>query len=255
MPTDSLFQYQQLAKPVFTGPEQVTESRWHQPWSEPVRVKIDPRLAIALAASGPFFTPETFGEIIFISKWFAPFSDPVRIKQGLSAAAQQTLTSQGPINPIVSFGYYNWLSEPVRIKLRTPPGAPDFSFGDERPLVNFSYFNWLSEPVRLKPRLLEGLQEFLERASFIPVSYSASLNVTEQGDFLQAVLYQFNLPITALVDIITNDPSHRGNVGIIAPLPQSSIVTAIIEPNSVQATGIVSPVVAAGARVAIITGP
>lgn len=83
------------------------------------------------------------------------------------------------------------------------------------------------------------------------ITYVASLSVVEHGDFFLAVLYQFNPPLSAYVDIIENDPLHRGNLGIIVPIAQSSIIASISEPTTVPATGVPVAVVA-GARVAII---
>jgi hypothetical protein len=71
----------------------------------------------------------------------------------------------------------------------------------EPPAISLEWFASLSEPVRLKPRLMAGLNEFLERISFIPISYTASMNTTELGDIFLAVLYQFNRARRALVSI------------------------------------------------------
>lgn len=117
-------QYQAHTEPVLAvnSQEQVTESRWHQPWSEPVRVKIDPRLARALAASGlispiliPQFEPGGANE----APWHFPWSEPVRKKPGLIAPEHPFLvedTSLIPIPAKLLEGWYNWYSEPVRFK-------------------------------------------------------------------------------------------------------------------------------------------
>jgi hypothetical protein len=191
-----LFQYQPQTEPVYTGPEVVTESRWHEPWSEPVRQKIAPALAIALAASGLFYCPQTITEVITPDKWFAPLSDPVRIKPGLLASLQQTL-ALGEANPEVSFSWFapGNFTEPVRFKLGLPAqeqqvfafspfpvvsfswfnelskprtlqraGLPvteqqTFAF-NPRPFVSFGWFGNLSDPVRVKPGLRASLQQF-----------------------------------------------------------------------------------------------
>ena len=83
------FQYQAKAEPVLTAdqfPEQVTESRWHQPWSEPVRLK--PGLGAPLqyvTDVNPFPLP---GDGITYASWHAPLSEPVRLKPGLGAWLQ-----------------------------------------------------------------------------------------------------------------------------------------------------------------------
>ena len=70
---DRRFQYPGTVGVVSTEPETVTESRWHQPWSEPVRTNF---IATALiVASGLTYG---YGEIVDSSKWFAHLSEPVR---------------------------------------------------------------------------------------------------------------------------------------------------------------------------------
>src|ERR1019366_4764345 len=88
--------YPILQAPVLTTgqfPEAVFESKWHQPWSEPVRFKILPALAIVLAAaSGNYFNPVPLpnsNPANIASTWFAPFTDPVRILPRLNTGSQQ----------------------------------------------------------------------------------------------------------------------------------------------------------------------
>ena len=176
------------------------ESRWHQPWSEPVRHKIAPALAIALIASGvsapfinvPFLRQEAFAagwsqppaqirqvqyqattrpvsvvaEDIFADKWFKPFSEPVRIKLGLLASLQQV----SPENPfgltqpesVTEDRWHQPWSEPVRFKPRLIEGGQqDFAF-HSAPQVSFSWFNNLSEPVRILPALPTYQQHYFE---------------------------------------------------------------------------------------------
>lgn len=87
--------YQAVAQPVPLGnnPETVTESRWHQPWSEPVRFKILPALAVALAAaSGNSFSPFPLPNANpTADKYWYRFEEPVRLKPGIGAHLQQTI--------------------------------------------------------------------------------------------------------------------------------------------------------------------
>lgn len=183
-------------------------------------------------------------------QWFVAFSEPVRIKPGLSAAQHHVLEFQ-PL-PIISMSWFTALSEPpVKRRPRLLEDIQQFTILDLLPTVLMDWFAAMSEPVRLKPGLRKELQGVLSRAEFVPISYIARLNAREQGDFLTAVLYQFNPAIRAYVDIIENDPRHRGNLGIIAPTPQSSTIAAIVEPQTVPSTGTAVSTVA-GARVAII---
>src|SRR5262252_1096199 len=123
MPAHFRFQYQVKTQPIFIGGEVIFEDKWHQGWSIPVRQARDPRAAIALAASGYFGFPQTTGEIITLDKWFAPWSErnvktPARLRDG----AQQFFAMQPAPDPFVATGWYNWLSEPVRLKPRLPVG-------------------------------------------------------------------------------------------------------------------------------------
>lgn len=155
------FQYPTLQEPVLTAsqrPEAVMESKFHQPWSEPVRLRT---ITVALiAASGvawnPFIPPN---EVVTLDKWYQRYSEPVRNKLGLLASNQQALALYPfPIpNPIVYSWLYGW-SEPVRNKPRLiEAGQPFFAFSPN-PIVNFGWPQWLSEPVRAKPRLITAAQ-------------------------------------------------------------------------------------------------
>lgn len=225
------------------GAEVITVDKWFQPLSEPVRFKrgLAPKYQQTIALH-PL-------PIVNIS-WFSGLSEPVRQKIGLHARYQQFSTVQN-IKPIVPFGWFAPLSEPVRKKPRLPESEQPYLSIDLLPTVLMDWFSSLSEPKRFKQGLRADLGIVLARGEFVPLVYTASMDVAELGDFFQAILAQFNIPITAYVDIIENDPTHLGNLGVIASAPTSSTIAAIIEPNPVQAAGIVSQA-AVGARVAII---
>lgn len=195
------FQYQARSSLVLTQaqtPEEVTESRWHQPWSEPVRKSV---IAAALIAPAAFLVQAIFQETVFVDKWFAPLSEPVRVKPAQRAALQQAyfaepqgqtqpesvsedkwhqawsepvrlkpgLGSQhqralsAPSNFIIAFGqgWFTPLSEPVRlpIGLHARLQQTEAAVHGETP-VTFAYYRWLNEPVRLKPGLRSDLQQF-----------------------------------------------------------------------------------------------
>jgi hypothetical protein len=158
--------------------ETVTESRWHQPWSEPVRTRALATAAQQAFVGVPFITTATVpwfaplsepvrtpardawyqdfaAENIFPlpnvvvppTAWFAPWQDPVRTPPRTVWFDPSTRS----LNPVVPFSYYNWLSEPVRTPPRLFAGnQPVLGFAPN-PVVPFSYYNWLSEPVRFKP--------------------------------------------------------------------------------------------------------
>lgn len=139
------------------------ESAWHQPWSEPVRKRIIPALAIALAASGlfaPILGPSQPGPSN-AAQWIYPWSDPVRLKKGIPSTEQQFLALP-PQPPELSIpGWFSPLSEPVRVKLAVRTGDQQFTQqAPTPPLVSFSYYNWLADPVRLKKGLGSHLQQF-----------------------------------------------------------------------------------------------
>lgn len=115
--------------------------------------------------------------------------------------------------------------------------------------VPFNQVDW-AKPLRVRGYPNHTLPQNLNL--FNKIIYLASMNATERGDFFLGVLYQFNIPLRAYVDIIENDPRHRGNLGVIVPVAQSSIIASIVEPMVIPVTG--GPVsTVAGARVAIIS--
>jgi|SRR5882724_368531 len=211
----------------FIGPD-----KWLVAFSEPVRFK---RGLSPIQQQTFAFQPTP---IINIG-WFEPLSEPVRYKKGLGSRYQQfaALTN---LRPFVSFGWFEPLSEPVRFKRRLPEGMQQFMVTDLLPLILMNWFSPLSEPVRIKRGLRKELQTTLARGEFIPTSYTAQLIAIETRDFFLGVLYQFNIPVSAYVDIIENDPRHLGNVGVIENTARAAIVS---EPQ----------IIVAGARVAIIT--
>src|SRR6266481_39043 len=151
-----LFQYQQHTEPVSTLPETVTESRWHQPWSEPLRPKIAAGLAIALMASGlfaPVLDPDTQITQKF-PKWYQPLSEPVRIKPALAVALQRAptfYTGAAPFPETVTESRWHqpW-SEPVRVKQGLGAANQQVLAFNPFPLptvtVNTGWFNPFTNP-------------------------------------------------------------------------------------------------------------
>lgn len=178
-----------LFAPVLT-PTQITnglESTYHQPWSEPVRFKQDPRATIALMASG--LSAPVPADITYLggneASYHQPWSEPVRFKQDPRASI--ALIASGPFSPIfadtVSLGrempWFAPLSEPKRFPrqlhaslqqfdpLQTPvqPKVTSFLQG---------WFNWLSEPVREKL----GLKVYLQQTLAAPTRLLPTPNIT-----------------------------------------------------------------------------
>lgn len=133
------FQYPVKVDPVPTSPETVTESRWHQPWSEPVRFRIDPRRKVTIDSWLYRLTPASpFEETPQESKFHFPWSEPVRQKKGLRAwyhpyDAQDTQWIPEP--DAIFASWYPSLTEPVRL----PKG------------LRARYHPYLAQPDRVLP--------------------------------------------------------------------------------------------------------
>lgn len=107
--------------------------------SEPVRQKRNPRLAVALIASGVFqIVTTSFPERVDESKWHQPYSEPIRFKRGLAKHLQRSFTADTNTFPTIN---------------------------------NMSWHTPFGEPVRFKPGLKVGLQQtFTIDADFVPGS-------------------------------------------------------------------------------------
>lgn len=155
-------------------PETVTESRWHQPWSEPVRFKRGTPAYLQQAYTGdptPFPVSRNMG-------WFNWWSEPVRKKPGIGAYLQRADQLQVPVVPPVS-SFIPWFapfSEPVRTKPSIRTGdQPFFSLEPEPPeAMEIPWYSPLSEPVRQKI----GLKAWLQQTTAMPPRLLPTPNVT-----------------------------------------------------------------------------
>jgi len=210
---------------------------WTQPWPELVRRKpsvLQPYYAISLFPPTP-----SFG-------WYGNLSNPVRIKPRVKWLDEQSF--QFPFVPTPGSWWSPW-REPTPPKRRNPFFQPVI-FTPTPPIIpSFGWYGSLAIPVRKPPKVWEGQYQAWEpkTINFEHLGYMAA---TEQHDFFLAVLRAFNPPLRAYVDIIEKDPRYRGNMGIIAPVPEDSIIASIVTPETIPATG--TPVAAVRARVAII---
>ena len=89
-----------------------------EPWSEPVRVKRDPRMARALAASGYLGPTLTPAQVInfYESRWHYAWALPVWPKKGIRASLQQPFTIDTdllPHPPELIEGWYANFAYPV----------------------------------------------------------------------------------------------------------------------------------------------
>jgi hypothetical protein len=200
---ESRTQYQAVASPVFANDiiTQKLESRWHYPWSEPVRQKLGLPASRQQALAWSTFTPTTVvvtaqtvpvspvdvrvqyesrtqyqaqaypiffatTETVTVDKWVYPWREPVRQKPGLQTALQQS--HAGPVLP-----------QPAAVTVFTETVSSEVQFPkwiiyqtDTRPLVfaeTVTVDKWVypwSAPVRAKPGLAAQLQQFLAAPPF-----------------------------------------------------------------------------------------
>jgi hypothetical protein len=156
------FQYPSLTQPVAAGGETITEDKWHQGWTDPVRQKIAPQLAVALIASGLVYVAAApFAESVTESRWHQPFSEPVRVKPRLPEGEQQFFAPDA--KPFVTFGWFAPFSEPVRIRAALPVVEQHVFEFEPAPIVSIAWHLPLAEPVRTKPGLVAGAQHDLAR--------------------------------------------------------------------------------------------
>jgi hypothetical protein len=208
MDSNLSIQYQALAQPPAQSaqPGQSNAAPWLYAWSEPVRQKIKPALAIALAASG-YFGPAFVRENptpANAAPWLYAWSEPVRVKPAVRTGLQQALAFNP--QPVVPTDWRQWLSEPVREK----KGLKAYLQRDFTIDANFvpksntllEGYNWWSEPVRQRP----GLKTYLQQTTTMPlrvlppVNVTATLRVTEINTdvFVGAVnVYKSATPTTS----------------------------------------------------------
>lgn len=108
------------------------ESAWHQPWSEPVRVKPALRTGLQQAFFPPAqIVPTTIG-------WFSLLSEPVRLKPRLPPG-ENPFCSFEPGPPVFdTIDWYGWLSEPKRFKLGLAPQLQHYFEAPPRLLPTFN---------------------------------------------------------------------------------------------------------------------
>src|SRR6266446_417280 len=173
--------YQAHSEPVSTSPETVTEDRWHQPWSEPVRPKIKPALAIALIASGLGWDPQPpIAPPQSIDKWQQPLSEPARKKEDRISLRVRYPFIYGSV-------YMSWfgpLPEPVRTKINPVLSVALIASGsswDPQPIAPpvQSIDKWqqpLSEPVRKKEDRIGLRDRYPFVASAVHIGWFGSLS-------------------------------------------------------------------------------
>ena len=145
--------------------EVVTESRWHQPWSEPVRTR---RFNAALQSVYTAPTTVVFKEEVTEDRWHQPWSEPVRKK------------------PTVAFQQYFAISEVVT------------------PLIPATVADWvtrLTEPVRFRVFPTHQQQSIAFLDSVVFIGPTGIMRVTELPDIFFGGAIQYNNPASANVSI------------------------------------------------------
>lgn len=179
----------------------ILEDSWHQPWSQPVRMKdgLRPGNQLTLA-----FSPNpvvSFG-------WFEELSKPpVLTKPALPSRAQQFFAYQANPTTVTPFAWYANFSEPVRKKPGTQAARQQFFTTDTAVIPLSRLAEWvtaLSEPVRLKIGLKPGLQQFYTGPPrLLPTStIFGTLSALETKDIFLAGVAVFNPPASAEIGIV-----------------------------------------------------
>ena len=229
MPAAGQFQYQVKTEPVSTLPEAVAESKWHQPWSVPVRQR---NIATALQAPATVLVQSVFAEATLVSKWFQPLSEPVRTRAALLAALQRAYFAEpfGLTQPeaVSEDKWHQPWSSPVRIK----PGliaalqrtqTQDTSLVPIRGIPTW-FFEPFSEPQRHRPRLQPGLQP--TTAIGTPSQITAIMAAIESRDAMAATLYVAASLSGATVSIVEIVPKYA-NISTAYPASTYANVSII----------------------------
>ena len=150
-------------------PETVMESKWHQPWSEPVRFKILPALAVVLAASsGNWFNPLPLANADpsnIAAMWWTPWREPVRTLPSLITAAQNAYWGVNYVESSVlaPTAWFNPFTDPVRVPARLTTGAQRADWGvtnvDSSIIAPTAWYAPWRDPVRVPLRLTTGAQK------------------------------------------------------------------------------------------------
>jgi len=203
--------------------EAVFESKWHQPWSEPVRVK--PGLsAVAQQAFVKSFVFVT--EIVTLDKWYFAWPTPPKPKISVQPASQQFIAfvkaAPFPETILESEWHQAW-SEPVRLKpsLGAAYQVAQAYWNPSTPVSVVTSIGWFS-PLAELPRPKQGLLAQYQWSFTAPVrllptpNITGSLAVTETPDRAAFGGHTFSPPFAALVGVIED---------AVPPTPTSPVVS------------------------------
>lgn len=183
---------------------QFNEAAWHFAWTDPVRTKIDPKLAVALMASGlNAWVPQAINPQFFESPYHFPWSEPVRQKIGLGAHLQSFFTRDTSVLPqSKTLEWFAPFSDPVRLKVGLrpvyDPDRTDPISAIPNPGDYLDAFEGWTDPVRFPLGLRAWLQQFLaEPTRLLPTAnVTVTINATEtNADVALFAVYVYN-PVT-----------------------------------------------------------
>lgn len=196
---------------------------WYVNLSEPI-VKQNIRLG---TAHQPFFF--FFPNPLVSFGWFESLTDPIKVPPRLRTGLNQDFI----LNPLprVSFGWFGNLSEPS-VKIKPGLKTPLQSFGTIDPKLVFvpptgfleGYYNWLSEPVRLKRGLSVTLQQFLiyEPRELPKPNITATMAAFEINN---------DTAIFAISDVVKLNPTISANISVAEVITGGG--TSIVERGQV----------------------
>ncbi len=137
-------------------------------WSMPVRQLRNPRMRVALMASGAYqIVTVTFPERVDEAKWHYPYSTPVWPKKGLRSSLQRAFTADANPFPVArTYGWFAPISTPKRFKQGLRADLQQYFTVDWSFVPNTANLlnGWLPEfgrPVWSKPGLRARYQQAL----------------------------------------------------------------------------------------------
>lgn len=199
--------------PLASAPEPVTESRWHQPLSDPVRTRVA-AASIALIASG-MATISQFGllqsEAVTEDRWHREWSTPVRVRPGVPAHQQSFAvlpTFTGPGTELVTVDkWFAQFTERYRVKpglntaLQLAPSDLVEALFQETVTESRWHQPWSLPPVLARSRLGVASQRVFAAPQFplpTPVVITDALQRLVQGPALDDFVELYDLDATAI---------------------------------------------------------
>jgi hypothetical protein len=198
-----LFQYQNLTEPVVNDAPNKVASFWYAPWREPVRTRVLATAVVATTVLAFTPTPKPPSDVTGIK--YLPLSEPVRVAPR-DVWFQPTVVE--PVNPVVSIGWYQPLSQPKSLAPLRPVDFPQPVLGrpGDTSVTGIKFPQW-QEPIRTLPRTPWYQDETSQSNTpvvavtigwYQPLSTPKVLVAQRPADFPQPVLAQ---PATDVIGV------------------------------------------------------